>query len=155
MTYDFGEKLLQGKNAERFLDDYFSKWYVVNEIPLEIEKCIHADRLFVDRRGTQTIVEYKTDFMGHKTGNLIVEIVSVDNANKPGWVYTCQADMLIWWVVGSGEILGLRPYDMRANVAEWEAHYRKVTIPNNGYNTIGLAVPIPRLRRLAVWQGKA
>lgn len=155
MTYEFGEKLMQGKNAEHFLDSYFSRWYTINEIPLEVERRIHADRLFLDRHGTQTVVEYKTDFMGHNTGNLIVETISVDTDNKPGWVFTCQADMLLWWIVGNGEILGLRPADMRANVAEWETHYRRVTIPNQGYNTIGIAVPIPRLRRIAVWQGKS
>lgn len=155
MTYSFQEKLAQGKNAEEFLDKFFGRWYRINDIPLEIEKRIHADRLFVDLNGTQTVVEYKTDFMCHQTGNLIVETISADTTNTPGWVYSCQADMLIWWVVGLSEILCLRPVDLRANIAEWEAHYRKVTIKNEGYNTIGIAVPINRLRRLAVWQSRS
>ncbi len=153
MNYHFDVQLKIGKDAERHLDRLFSQWYRIEELPLDIEQRVHADRLFVRQDDSQVMVEYKTDLMGHKTGNLVIETISADTHNTPGWVYTSQADMLVWWVVGLGEVLVAKMADVRAQLPEWQKRYQTVKIPNDGYHSIGLLVPIPVFKDLCIWIG--
>jgi hypothetical protein len=150
-VYSFSQQLSKGKQSESMLDDYFRKWYTVENVPIEFEKKLHYDRLFIRPDGSQITVEYKTDYMGHQTGNLIVEIVSNDKYDVPGWAYSCRADMLVWWVTGSHELLGVSPAAIREKLPEWESVYRRVSIKNEGYNTIGIAVPIVVFKSICLW----
>lgn len=154
MTYTFKDQLRAGKRGEAILDHYFSCWFRVETIPVEIEQRIHADRLFIDGEGQQFTVEYKTDFMGHKTGNLVVEVMSNDVTHAPGWIYACKADRLVWWMAGSGELFVFRMADLVKELPRWLAACRKVQIPNDGYHTVGLLVPIPEIARLATWHAQ-
>lgn len=149
--YNFEDQLNKGKDSEALLDEYFKRWYTVENVPIEFEKKLHYDRLFVRPDGSQVAVEYKTDYMGHQTGNLIVEVVSSDAHDTPGWAYTCRADMLVWWIVGTGELLGASPSAIREKLPEWRSMYRQVKIRNEGYNTLGIAVPIVVFKSICLW----
>jgi hypothetical protein len=150
--YHFAQQLQIGKNAERRLDALFGKWYAIETVPPEIERKKHFDRLFIRPDGTQISVEYKTDLMCHKTGNLVVEIVSVDTNGTPGWVYSSDAELLVWEVQGLDVVLVAHFADIHRQLEEWKLKYRTVKIPNDGYNTIGILVPIDVYRKLCVWE---
>jgi len=153
-TYSFDEQLRIGKAAERLLDTYFSQWYSIEIIPHEIEVLIHSDRLFIDAYGHHTIVEYKADYIGHRTGNAYVETVSVASENKPGWVYTSQADVLIYWVVGNGQVIAVSPKQLREKLPGWEVHYHTIQARNETYYGAGVLVPISELRKLSIYEGE-
>lgn len=152
-AYTFSEQLRIGKAAERQLDAYFSQWYTIEVLPREIEMMIHSDRLFIDAYGKQTVVEYKADYLGHKSGRVYIETLSVDIDNRPGWVYSSMADVLVYWIVGSGELYSVRPRELREHVPQWEARYPKVKAHNEMSSGAGILVPIREIAELSIYNG--
>ena len=151
-VYDFNEQLALGKIGEAVLDTYFAQWYAIEPFDLAIEKAIGADRLFISPRGHQTLVEYKTDFMAHETGNVIVEMVSADSIGSTGWGVKSQAEILIVFVYYENRVLIIRMSDLRANLDRWNATYRKIHIRNKRYDTIGIIVPLHEYEEIAIQQ---
>ena len=95
-------------------------------------------------------VEYKSDRTAERTGNAFVETVSVDTANKPGWAHSSQADWLMYLVPGQCEALYIiRMADLRQRLATWQATYQQRRIPNDGYHTVGLLVPLHEFETIA------
>ena len=143
--YLFDEQLKQGKRGEYLLDEFFgAQGYKVQHASKR------ADRQGIDRYLIRT-VEYKTDYMAHKTGNLFVETISVKNATteKPGWAHTSKADWLIWLIDGKSEVLIIWFGTLRRMLPEWEKRCREVSVQNKGYLTIGRLVPLDEMRQLA------
>jgi len=151
VTYNYQEQLAIGKAAEALLDAYFSRWYAIEVIPHEIEMQIHSDRLFIDPYDRQVIVEYKADYIGHKSGNIFIETMHFDRLR--GWVYQTQADVLVYWVVKAGLVLAWRPGDVRARVEQWKMEYPVVGTANETSMGSGVLVPIHVLKELAIFEG--
>lgn len=151
MAYQFHTQYEQGKRAEAFLDRYFSRWFIVAPIPVGREKAEGFDRIFTRRSNYEQLkIEYKADWTAAVSGNAFLETVSVDSEHKAGWVYTSQADVLVYFVPPHGLIHMLSLTSLRALLPSWRLRFREVTAPNDGYNTRGLLVPLAQFGKYAV-----
>lgn len=151
--YSFTGQLAEGRKGEALLDAYYSRWCQIAPATAAQERA-GIDRFYtVYTSGRKLSVQYKTDYMSQRTGNLVVELLSVDSANIPGWALTCTAQMLIWLRYYAREILAMQPDVLRHRLPAWQRIYKTVSIPNDGYNTIGLLVPVNEIRRICKWTG--
>lgn len=145
--YRFDVQLRKGEGAERQLDEYFGEYCLVEPASLA-EQRAGVDRYFTDRQsGHRFSVEYKADFLAHRTGNAFVETVSVDTAGKPGWSTTSHASYLLYFVV-EDLLVYMIPMDrLRALLPGWARSYRKARAVNDGYTTHGVLVPLVEFER--------
>jgi hypothetical protein len=143
--YTFEEQLREGVQGEHALDAFFAPdWIITPDTSGEQRRGI--DRHYQHRHNGETLtIEYKTDYVAEDTHNAFLETVSVDTPPpKLGWVFTCQAEVLFYYVPGDGLVYVLRPVILRDYVNHL-AHYRKpVPVHNHGY-----PVPLRVLERLA------
>src|SRR5688572_15613823 len=107
----------QGKAVEAFLDEFFTArgWRIEQTTPHEERVLCLGDRHFYSDQ-QHLHVEYKSGIQTYFTGNVFLETISVDSANKPGWVYTCLADYLMYATLLNGCILVYRPDALRAQM---------------------------------------
>ena len=122
--YKFDEQLSKGQAAEKKLDSLFSDTYVIQEAEME-------------------------DWRAAKTGNAFVETVSVDTQNKPGWAKSSQADYLVYYVPDDELVYVMKMKKMREHLNEWMSRYPERKIPNQGYSTIGVLVPLKEFEKHA------
>lgn len=149
-SYDMRQQLKQGESAERYIDSLFCDEFAIRPATRQQQR-MGIDRVFTRRRdGREWKVEYKADKTAARTGNTFVETVSVDTRNKLGWAYTCQADFIMYYIVGRGPLYILRPRDIKGKIGNWQRRYPQRRIPNNGYHTVGVLVPLHEFERLAV-----
>ena len=147
--YRFDEQLEQGEQGEAFLDRYFARWFHISHAtPGEQRQGI--DRWFYAlRRPRSFAVEYKTDWTAGRTGNAFIETVSVDTRDRAGWAYTSAADRLLYYLPGRAAIYVLTLTALRYRLPFWTQQYPLREIPNDGYHTHGLLVPLAELERCA------
>lgn len=135
----------QGMSAEKNLDNYFSErgFGITKTSPHQERVLCLGDRIFT-KDDKQFFIEYKCDDSASRTGNLFFETVSVDSANKPGWVFTCRADFILCIIPTNQEILVYRPVKLRAAIEELKSKFPTVTTKsqNPGYKTHGVIVPL-------------
>lgn len=148
MIYKFDMQLKKGELQEERLDKFFSKWYSIRKASRKMQRT-GIDRIY-QRNGKQILVEYKSDWTASKTGNVFVETVSIDTENRPGWAYTSQADILIYFLPDDDLVYMLRMKDIRDHLEEWAGKYPEKSIPNRGYCTHGLPVPQWWFEKLAI-----
>lgn len=136
----------RGMEAEGFLDDFFRArgWQIVPTTAHEERKLCLGDRHFA-KDGNTLLVEYKSGIQTYYTGNVFLETISVDSANKPGWVYTCKADYILYATLLNEKILVFKPDKLRAVIEMLKTKFREVKTSNNqndGYDTHGVIVPL-------------
>lgn len=140
--YDFGAQLSKGENGERFLDSYFARRYWILAVPLDMQRK-GIDRVYISKTSLVVqLVEYKTDWTAGQTNNLFVETTSVDTEGTPGWAYTCQADLLFYYIPPQHRLYVIRPEGLRAQLDNWRGHYPTKSAFNGRYTTSGLIVPL-------------
>lgn len=145
--YEFKRQLNRGAEGERQLDEAFSRDYVIQEATVA-EQRRGIDRIFVGKRDDRRLkVEYKTDFVAHKTGNAFIETISVDTAGKRGWAYSSDADYLIYFIFEDLLVYIMPMTVVRERLALWLQRYRKKTVQNDGYQTHGVIVPLTEFER--------
>lgn len=152
MTYSFTKQLAQGQTYEDALDARFADRYIIQPATPQQQRQ-GIDRVYRPRKSPHEVlyVEYKADRTAARTGNAFVETTSVDTANKGGWAYTSQADWLFYLVAGECEALYLiRMADLRACLPRWQRQYQERRIPNDGYHTVGLLVPLSEFEQIAL-----
>lgn len=148
-SYTFGESLRAGSLGESRLDDFFSRWFDIQPVPMAVQR-IGIDRLFIgEQKGDALAVEYKTDTQGHRTGNAFIETVSVDNDGKRGWLWTTKADALVYYLSKGSRGYVLDPTDMRNQAYSWTRRFRVKTATNPDYHSYGLLVPLDELSTIA------
>lgn len=148
-TYQFNTQLTDGAAGEARLDAYFAKWFTIRPATAEDQRS-GIDRHFTRRRDRQQFtVEYKTDHTAGRTGNAFVETISVDTQNKPGWAITSQAQVLIYYVPTSGAIYIIDTPRLRQALPIWQQRYPQRAIPNQGYHTHGILVPLLEFEKIA------
>lgn len=149
-TYDFQQQLAVGHDGEAFLDQFFSKDYIITPSTPE-EQRMEIDRYFEHRQsGDRFAVEYKTDPKAQHTHNAFIETISVDTKGKAGWVSISAANYLIYYVPGDEVIYVLRFAILRRRLPYWAVRYPVKAVKNNGYQTWGLLVPLHELEKCAV-----
>lgn len=135
-----------GSAVADFLDTYFAArgWAIAPTTPHEERRLCLGDRHF-QRDQTHWYVEYKSGVQTGYTGNIFLETVSVDTQNKPGWVYTCRADLIVYAAMLNHKLLIFLPDALRSALPELRRQFREVATgnqQNNGYRTHGLIVPL-------------
>ncbi len=140
------QQWVSGQFVADFLDDLFGArgWMITPTSPHEERVLCLGDRHY-RRDGAHYTVEYKSGLQTARTGNVFLETISVDSVNKPGWVYTCQADYIFYAALLNGMIVVFRPGTLRAKIEELKAQFgvRQTTHRQNvGYNTHGVVVPL-------------
>ena len=149
-SYQMRQQLKKGEAAERWLDSRFVEEFHITTVTRQ-EQRQGIDRIFTRKSdGRKWAIEYKADKTAAQTGNAFVEIVSVDTYDKPGWALYCQADFILYYIIGIGPVYVLRPSDIRSKLTEWESQFQKRSVSNNDYNTIGILVPLSEFEKLAV-----
>ena len=147
MTYDFTEQLNSGKKGEWVMDKYHAPFYRIDKVGRAVELAEGYDRIFTSRKEKRYRVEIKTDYLSQKYGNIIIETVSVDTHNIPGWALTSQCDVLIFYLWHLHEVLYYWMPVIKEQVPAWKLRYGETAIiPNDGYNTIGIKLPLDTAR---------
>ncbi len=148
MPYDFKRQLAKGESGEQFLDEFFESQFDVLETPHL--RAVGVDREFRRKPDGRTFeVEYKTDFTAGDTGNAFIETISVDTENKLGWVCTSRAAWILYFVPGRDELYLVRLSALRAELPRFIETLSARQIPNSGYHTHGLLLPLKKLGDLA------
>ncbi len=153
MAYQFDTQLYEGNKGERYLDRFFAYWYGITPATYRQQRQ-GIDRVFTCRYfGQSFTVEYKTDKRAARSGNAFIETLSVSTTGKRGWAYTSQAAFIVYYIPGTERVFILDVLLLRANLLRWCNTYPTRSIPNRGYTTEGLLVPLAELERVATWHG--
>ncbi|MEK4798049.1 hypothetical protein NYE37_03845 [Thermoactinomyces sp. FSL K6-2592] len=153
--HSFQEKLKEGEAFERELDNHFSKWYQIEKVNIKTQRKMGIDRIFKNRFDGKIIkVEYKADSAAGKTGNIFVETISNSKSGAEGWAIKCQADIVIYFIPMTGELIAVRPIDILLNLPRWIATYKKAPAFNSSYRSFGRLVPIEEFKKQAVYTRK-
>ncbi len=150
--HDFKTSLDRVVPEEKRLDEYLRKkgWSVTYVNLTDQRRGI--DRV-IERPDELTTVEYKVDYKAEKTGNAYIETVSVSRPFKLGWVKTCQADWILYTVIGpESSVLWLRPDELLKNLSEWQETCRTVRCQNINYWGEGVLVPLAEVRNVAAME---
>jgi hypothetical protein len=154
-TYKFQEKLAEGQAYETKLDAMFAdRFTIVPATPQQQRQGI--DRVYRPINAPQNImtVEYKADTTAAATGNAFVEMVSVDTVKRHGWAVASEADWLMYYIPADPEVLYIIRFDdLRKRLPRWQYQYEQRSVPNEGYNTVGIIVPLREFEAIAsmVW----
>lgn len=141
-AYSFSVQLEKGEGAEARLDRFFGRFYCISSVDAQAQRW-GIDRIWWRRDMTiRCSVEYKTDWAAERTGNVFIETVSVDSQNKPGWVYTSVAQLLVYYLPQSGVAYIAPMLAVREATKEWAQTHQEMPVPNDGYNTKGLLIPL-------------
>jgi hypothetical protein len=148
-TFSMDKQLQQSRIRDAEIDRAFAdKWYISKEVPRAIER-MGVDRIWIHREtGRRIPVEYKSDERAHKTGNVFVEVESVEGEKK-GWAYTSCARFIIYYVTGGEYAFVTRMDEIERRLTGWELNYPKRpagwTIDKatgNRYRAVGICVPL-------------
>lgn len=142
-TYDMQEQLSKGEAAELLLDNHFSDRFQIQPAT-RAQQRQGIDRIFTLRATEKSyLIEYKTDWTAGRTGNAFIETVSVDTMNVLGWVYTSQAEWLLYYIPTTKKIYIIRFTSLRDELDLWIDQFGpEKAIPNDGYFTRGIVVPL-------------
>lgn len=149
-TYDMQEQLSKGEAAELLLDNHFAARFLIQPAT-RAQQRQGIDRIFTLRTTQKSYpIEYKTDWTAGRTGNAFIETISVDTMNVLGWVYTSQAEWLLYYVPTKKIIYIIRFASMRDRLDAWIDRYGpEKAIPNDGYFTRGIVVPLMEFEHCA------
>jgi hypothetical protein len=153
-NYDFYTQKKLGLQGEERLDSFFCRWYIIEEVPIELQR-EGVDRFYIPRRGEVTfprLVEYKTDFQD--TGNAYVETHSVIRAGQreiKGWLHTSKADWLIYFMAVDEIAFVINFTTLRQAAITWESEQlcKRRDCLNRNYKGSGLIVPIRLMLRVS------
>lgn len=144
--FQFDAQLRDGERGERILDRRFARWYEIQPVADFLQRA-GIDRLWKCRdTGREFWVEYKTDRRAAETGRIFVETVSVTTAGKLGWAYTSKAQLLVTYIPDQKVALVTQMTTIKRLLPEWLREYPQAPARNEGYETIGLLVPIEDFR---------
>lgn len=135
-----------GKDVEAYLDAFFRArgWTIWQTTPYEERVLCIGDRHY-QKDGVTLRIEYKSGIQSGFSGNIFLEILSVDRQGVPGWVYTCKADFIFYAALLNHKILIFKPQALRECIEYLKAMFsqnRTRHQQNAGYNTHGVLVPL-------------
>jgi hypothetical protein len=154
--YSSDTQLAMGVQGEEALDQFFGRWYDITPVDMTAQRA-GIDRVFVERESKQSFtVEYKTDATAGRTGNAFVETISIDPnpgqhrlARRLGWAVRSQATALIYYIPDPETIYLISMRRLRRQLPRWREEYPVRRIPNRGYHTVGLLVPLDEFECIA------
>lgn len=147
--YEFDKQLALGKQGEAWLDALFTKRGAhVRAVDMDQQRS-GIDREFIIPGGRRYTVEYKTDLISIRSGCMFLELVSNTVTGKCGWLFTTQADYLVYHAIGVGVYL-MVPTEL----VDWYLlnthNYVVLPVRNTTYSAIGAKVPIKHLTKAGI-----
>ncbi|SMB96053.1 hypothetical protein SAMN00808754_1391 [Thermanaeromonas toyohensis ToBE] len=148
VPYDFARQLKIGKAGERKLNGLWKNVRIVDVSDDPGWRGTGIDRVLELVDGRKVPVEYKTDCIAHRTGNLVFEIISDDVTGTPGWGLASKAEYLVYLLEGTEEVYVIRLPALRRWVLKRVSSFRTVEADNGVYRTVSLLVPLLELEGL-------
>lgn len=138
----FTDQLAKGTAAEQTLDGWARNRFGAEPRPADMDD----QRRGIDRHieapdGTTYTLEYKADGQGHRSGKAFIESISVDRTGKPGWLWTSQADYVVYWLSGDGRGWVITPANLQARAWDWTRRFPVKVSSNPSYHSYGILVP--------------
>ena len=146
-THDFDRSVEVEKRWAPVLDRWIRDTYPLREATAA-EQRRGIDRLAINDRGLEVAIDYKCDERAQWTGNVFMETVSVDVDRTPGWLYTSDADWILYFVTPEVVYAFSLP-KLRLEIEAWKERYGEVPAKNRGYRTLGVLVPFRTARAVA------
>lgn len=149
--HTFDKSFEKARLYEAELDKFFDGAYRLEHATMEQERS-GIDRIFENRRSrVRYSVEYKTDHQAHETGNVFIETMSVDSADKKGWAFTSVSQVLVYFIPKLEYAMRADMLDVKRRLPEWIHRYREVPATNKSrggefYRTLGRLVPVDVFR---------
>lgn len=156
VSFEETPQWLSGQSVAEFLDQFFIRrgWQIKPTSPYEERVLCLGDRHY-RKDGRHLFIEYKSGLQTAATGNVFLETISVDAQDKPGWVYTCQADYIFYATLLNKMILVMIPATLRQKIEQLKGQFRETKTgkaQNKGYNTHGVVIPLDYVVRNLTWQ---
>jgi len=123
------------------LDRVLRENYTNLEVATLADEWRGFDRFVVDDAGQRVGLEYKFDERWQQTGNAFIEIVSNSETGRLGWLHTCQARWLLYFLTPT-TVLVFRMDRLRCVGRQWQQAYPVRPAINAGYCTLGICVPV-------------
>jgi hypothetical protein len=147
-VHGFSTKLDEGQLYEEMLDRLFTDEWIICRANRE-EQGKGIDRWFTHpESGERCSVQYKTDSRAWETGNAFIETASVLEQGIQGWAFSCQAELIEYYVPQRLRIYELVTCGLFPWVERWiermkhgEQRFRIANAQNTRYTTQGLLVP--------------
>ena len=148
MTYSFTEQLAKGAVGENLIRSHFNAdWHITPSTMTDQRRGI--DFHFQHRQsGIHCPLELKSDTKASDTGNAFVETWSAF-PSKVGWLYTCQADYLFYFLPKDRVLYVFKPDKLRDCFKRWEGKYPLRKIPNTSWESRGVLVPLHEFEKHA------
>ena len=89
----------------------------------------------------QYLIDYKCDEAWRRTRNVFIETVSNARTGRRGWALTSEAEWLLYFLTPD-RVLVLTFTAVRRHLPTWQARFRLRAAVNDGYDTLGLCVPV-------------
>lgn len=142
----FKKQFDAGKSNEDKIANYFTNdgWTVTQLSQYDERKLKLGDKHFA--KGSCSFnVEIKQDGKAAYTGNLFLEIVSVNVANVAGWMETTNSAYVITSIPPLNKILIFRTDVLRDNIDDLKSKFKVLPTRkelNKGYRSLGIIVPL-------------
>jgi len=144
-VYTFPEQLEKGEAYEVILDTFFSSQYDIEEATFR-EQGLGIDRFFTSKkRGIRASIEYKTDFIAQRTGNVFIEVEDGDG-RALGWASSSIAQILIYFIPEMNVIFMADMLKIKLNIDLLCVRYGVKIVENETYRVLGAPVPIDKFR---------
>lgn len=152
------------KKYQDFFDNCINIDYVDFKENPELQKK-GIDVIVTLDNGKIETIEEKRRFQSFN--DILIETVSQwygqnNSYNKPGWIYTCQADILAYIVIPDHKIYMLPMFFLKKafqrNQDEWLVKYTERYSNNRNYRSLNTPVPIDVLREAIdaeIWADKS
>lgn len=140
-VYSFDKQNTRGGRGEDFLDAFFEERGNYVQPATHWQQRQGIDRIFA-RESKLARVEYKTDYIAHRTGRVFIETIAVGNGGRAGWATTSQADLLVYFIPGLQTIYVMPLAALREKLTEWVQKYPSRPAHNEDFATYGVLVPL-------------
>lgn len=145
-VYDFERQLALGQGVERSLDQALSKHYLVRPVEDALQR-LGIDRIVVNKKTRVShSIEYKADFLMAATGRVFIETMANSAEDRPGWVKSMMAQILVYADVAEGVAYFVNAVDIKRLDLK---KYPRAEVRNGRYFTVGHTIPISQLREMS------
>lgn len=144
--HEFSNSLVIGDKHEIELDRFYSQWSKILRVS-HTAQAMGIDRVWISNEtGIQYTVEYKSDEIAGRTGNVFIETISNDVTGKLGWAYTTCAQWLCYYIPQMKTAYWIDALVLKYRIKEWEKKYKSISVANKDYNTIGILMPLDEFK---------
>ena len=141
MIHRWNETKAQGDVYEAEQDAIWKKWYHITPATRD------EDRQGIDRHfeakacPIKFTMQYKGDDRASSSGNLFIEVISIDCTGDHGWAIRCAADYLSIYIPDERYCYWIYMPHLKVCVPWWLTRFPIAKADNDGYQTHGILVP--------------